>query len=110
MQQAGTVPGFLLHAGATVLCAHGGVAQPTAVNPRVLLSGQPSVTMTAPYVVVRCTLAPPLGPCATASWVSGTTRVTADGQPLLTAGSQAICSPTGTPLLPVATQTRVTAR
>ena len=37
------MPGFLLHVGATVLCAHGGQAQPTAPNPRVLVSGQPTV-------------------------------------------------------------------
>ena len=35
------MPGFVLHVGATVLCAHGGQAQPTAPNPRVLVSGQP---------------------------------------------------------------------
>ena len=29
------MPGFLLHVGATVLCAHGGQAQPTVPNPRV---------------------------------------------------------------------------
>ena len=43
------MPGFLLHVGATVLCAHGGQAQPTAPNPRVLVSGQP----TSPWRAVR---------------------------------------------------------
>jgi hypothetical protein len=33
------MPGFLLHVGATVLCAHGGQATPTAPNPRVMVSG-----------------------------------------------------------------------
>ncbi len=37
----------------------------------------------------------------------GTTRVLSNGQPLLVQSSQAICAPTGTPLLIVATQTRV---
>src|SRR5215212_9664218 len=45
------MPGTLLHVGATVLCAHGGQAQPTAPNPGVLVSGQPIVTQAAPYVV-----------------------------------------------------------
>ena len=45
------MPGFLVHAGATVLCAHGGQAQPTAPNPRVSVSGQPTVLMPAPYIV-----------------------------------------------------------
>ena len=48
------MPGFVLHVGATVMCAHGGQAQPTAPNPRVLVSGQPITTMTAPYVVAGC--------------------------------------------------------
>ena len=34
------MPGPLLHVGATVLCAHGGSAMPTAPNPRVLVGGQ----------------------------------------------------------------------
>jgi len=104
------MPGFLLHVGATVLCAHGGQAQPTAPNPRVTVSGQPTVTMAAPYVVAGCTLPPPPaanGPCVTAQWVSAATRVTSNGQPLLLLDSQAICAPTGTPLLITVTQTRV---
>ena len=38
------MPGPILHLGATVTCSHGGQAQPTAPNPRVLVSGQPVVT------------------------------------------------------------------
>jgi len=34
-------------------------------------------------------------------------RVTSLGQPLLVLSSQAICVPTGTPLVPTVTQTRV---
>lgn len=106
------MPGFLLHVGATVLCAHGGQAQPTAPNPRVLVGGQPTVTMAAPYVVAGCTLPPPAaanGPCVTAQWVTAATRVTANGQPLLLIDSQALCAPTGTPLTVAAAQTRVSA-
>lgn len=106
------MPGFLLHAGAQVLCSHGGQATPTTPNPRVTVSGQPTVLMSAPYVVAGCTLPPPPaanGPCVTAQWLSGTTRVLSGGQPLLVQSSQAICAPTGTPLLITATQTRVSA-
>ena len=104
------MPGFLLHVGATVLCAHGGQAQPTVPNPRVTLGGQPSVTLTAPYVVAGCPFVPPAaGPCVTAQWVVGTTRVTSNGQPLVVQSGQAICAPTGTPLMPVVQQTRVSA-
>ena len=106
------MPGFLLHVGATVLCSHGGQAQPTVPNPRVLVSGQPTVTMTAPYVVAGCALPPPPaanGPCVTAQWLVGTTRVLSNGQPLLVQSSQAICAPTGTPLIIAVTQLRVSA-
>lgn len=106
------MPGFLLHLGATVLCVHGGQAQPTAPNPRVTVSGQPVVTLPAPWVVAGCTLPPPPtanGPCVTAQFVSAATRVTSNGQPLLLIDSQAICAPTGTSLIPTVTQTRVTA-
>jgi hypothetical protein len=105
------VPGFLLHVGATVLCAHGGQAQPTMPNPRVTVMGQPVVCMTAPYVVAGCAMPPPIfgnGPCITAMWVTAATRITSNGQPVLLLDSVAICVPTGTPLIIAATQTRVT--
>ncbi|HEX5864127.1 MAG TPA: hypothetical protein VF014_07720 [Casimicrobiaceae bacterium] len=103
------MPGFLVHVGATVLCAHGGQAQPTVPNPRVLVSGQPTVLLTGPYVVAGCPFPPPSGgPCVTAQWVVGTTRVLSNGQPLVVLSSQAICAPTGTPLVIVVTQPRVT--
>src|SRR6478672_8282039 len=106
------MPGFLLHVGAQVTCSHAGQAQPTVPNPRVTVSGQPTVLMTAPYVVAGCALPPPPaanGPCVTAQFVTGSVRVLSSGQPLLLLDSQAICAPTGTPLLIVVTQTRVLA-
>jgi hypothetical protein len=104
------MPGYLLHQGATVLCAHGGQAQPTAPNPRVKVSGQPIVTQPAPYTIAGCALPPPTaanGPCVTAQWVTAAVRVTAGGMPVLLQDSQAICAPTGAPLVIVTTQLRV---
>jgi hypothetical protein len=105
------MPGTLLHAGATVLCAHGGQAQPMMPNPRVTVSGMPTVTLASPYVVAGCAMPPPPngnGPCVTAQFVTSALRVTSNGQPLLLLDSQAICVPTGTPLIVAATQPRVT--
>lgn len=105
------MPGFLVHLGATVLCSHGGQAQPTVPNPRVLVSGQPTVTIASPYLVAGCALPPPPaanGPCVTAQFVTSAARITSNGQPLLLLDSQAICAPTGTPLIIAVTQTRVT--
>jgi hypothetical protein len=103
------MPGFLLHLGATVTCAHGGQAQPVAPNPRVLVSGQPIATIASPYAVAGCPYPPASGgPCVTAQYVTAATRITSNGQPVLLIDSQAICAPTGTPLVPVLTQTRIT--
>lgn len=104
------MPGFLLHLGATVTCAHGGQAQPTAPNPRVLVSGQPVVTMASPYVVAGCSMPPPAGgngPCVTGQFIAGATRVTVLGQPVLLQDSPSVCTPTATPMMPVVVQTRV---
>ncbi len=106
------MPGFLVHVGAQVLCAHAGQATPAVPNPRVMVSGQPTIFVSTPYVVAGCTFPPPPaanGPCVTGQWVVGTTRVMSNGQPLLVQSSQGICAPTGTPLLIVVTQTRVSA-
>ncbi|MEW9920193.1 hypothetical protein AB2B41_11290 [Marimonas sp. MJW-29] len=106
------MPGPMLHVGATVLCAHGGQAQPTVPNPRVLVSGQPTVAQTGPYVVAGCAMPPPPagnGPCVTAQFVTGSVRVTSNAQPLLLMDSQSIAMPTGTPLIPAVAQTRVIA-
>jgi len=43
------MPGFLLHLGASVQCAHAGQAMPTVTNPRVTVSGQPIVNQPSPY-------------------------------------------------------------
>ena len=103
------MPGFLVHVNALVQCVHLGQALPMAPNPRVLVGGQMTVTMTSPYVIAGCTLPPPPGangPCVTAQWITGSTRILSNGQPLLLQDSQAICAPTGTPLLVLATQIR----
>jgi hypothetical protein len=104
------MPGFLLHQNAKVRCLHAGQAQPTSVEPRVQVGGQPVVTQSTPYVITGCSLPPPPaanGPCVTAQWVTGATRVLAGGLPVLLQDSQAVCAPTGTGLQVVATQVRV---
>jgi hypothetical protein len=104
------MPGFLLHMGATVMCAHGGQAQPTAPNPRVMVGGQPVVTMSAPYIVAGCPFTVPPAvpmPCVTGQWVTSAARVMAGGQPVLLQDSQSVCAPNGTPLIIIQTQVRV---
>jgi len=70
------------------------------------------VTVTAPWTVAGCTMPPPNagnGPCVTGQWLTGSTRVLADGQPLVLQASSSVCTPTGTPMTVVAVQARVSA-
>jgi hypothetical protein len=102
--------GYLAHQGATVVCTHGGQAQPTATDPRVKLSGQQAVQLPTPYTVTGCPLPPSAGgPCASATWTAGTVRVRSLGQPLVIQGGTASCVPTGVPLQVSAVQSRVRA-
>lgn len=104
------MPGFLVHQGATVICSHGGQAQPTAPFPRVTVSGQPVVTQPPPYTIIACPFTTPGGtpqPCLTGQWTSAATRITAGGQPVILQVSQSICTPNGTPMNILVTQTRV---
>ena len=103
------MPGPLMHLGATVLCSHGGQATPASPFPRVLVSGQPVVTLASPYLVAGCAFVPPggNGPCVTAQYIIGATRVFAGGQPVLLQDGISVCAPTGTPLIPAVVQTRV---
>jgi hypothetical protein len=103
------MPGPVLHVGAVVMCGHGGLAAPTAPMPRVLVSGQPVATITAPYAVAGCPFASPPGPCVTAMWIVGALRVTSMGQPLVIQTGVAVCAPNGAPLIPSVVQPRVIA-
>jgi hypothetical protein len=105
------MPGFVVHQGATVLCAHGGQALPTAPQPRVRVGGMPVATLPAPWSVAGCALPPVAGgPCVTAQWITFALRVRSVGQPLLLQDSQSLCVPTGTPLIVASTQPRVRAQ
>jgi hypothetical protein len=97
--------GMLMHVGATVICPHGGQAQPTVPNPRVTVGGQPVVYMGAPYAIAGCSFV--IAPCVTGTFVTAATRVTAGGQPVLLSTGQSVCAPTPGPMTVIVTQTRV---
>jgi hypothetical protein len=104
------MPAPILHLGASVLCSHAGQATPVAPFPRVLVSGQPVVTLTSPYAVAACALTgTSVPPCATGQWTMGAVRVLAGGAPLVTMAGVSTCVPTGTPLLPMMAQPRALA-
>jgi hypothetical protein len=90
------------------MCSHAGPATPTTPFPRVLLSGQPVVTLASPYVVTGCALTgTTVPPCVTGQWLVGAVRVLAGGVPVATMVGASTCIPTGTPMLPVSAQPRV---
>jgi hypothetical protein len=104
------MPGPALHLGAVVLCSHAGTATPAAPFPRVLLSGQPAVTLSSPCVIAGCALTgTSVPPCATGQWLVGATRVLAGGVPVAIMTGSSTCIPTGTPMVPVSAQARVLA-
>src|SRR5207248_2897528 len=98
------MPGPIVHLGAVVLCSHAGVATPLAPNPRVLVTGQPVVTVGAPYAVAGCALTPSGVFCTTGQWVVGAMRVLVMGTPVAVQAGSSVCAPTGAPLLPVMVQ------
>jgi hypothetical protein len=102
------MPAPALHLGAVVTCTHAGPAQPLTPFPRVLLSGQPLVTIASPYAVTGCALTgTPTPPCVTGQWLSGAVRVLAGGVPVASMAGASTCVPTGTPMLPLSAQPRV---
>jgi hypothetical protein len=103
------MPAPALHLGAVVTCTHAGPATPVSPFPRVLVSGQPAVTIASPYAITGCTLTGSAPPCVTGQWLSGAVRVLAGGVPLATMAGSSTCIPTGTPMLPLSAQPRVLA-
>ena len=104
------MPGYVLHQGAVVTCMHAGMAQPTATQARVRVSGMPVAVTPFPYMVAGCTLSSvPSPPCVTGQWTVGALRVRSLGMPLVINTGTAVCVPTGTGLLAASQQVRVIA-
>ena len=104
------MPGPIVHFGAVVLCAHGGQATATSPFPRVLVSGQPVVTLATQYVIAGCPLSSSSGPFdVSGQWIVGAMRVQAGGVPVAIASGSSITVATGTPLIPAAVQPRAVA-
>jgi hypothetical protein len=100
------MPTPILHRGATVVCSHTGEAKPVSTFSRVTVSGNDVVTLINLYSISGCSLNTP---CAVGQWISGAMRVTAGGVPVAVFISQSTCIPTGAPMRPIVSQTRVLA-
>ena len=108
------MPGFLFHVGATATCPHGGQVSTIPTNTRVLVSGQPVVTLGDTCLVAGCAFTVPPGkpqPCVKVQWLVPATRVLVGGKPAILQASTGICQspeqiPQGPPIV-IATQMRV---
>jgi hypothetical protein len=79
-------------------------------SPRVLVTGQPVVTLTTPYVVTGCGLSGSgTPPCLTGQWMSGAARVLAGGVPVAVQAGSSSTTPPGMPMLPLSVQPRAVA-
>ena len=106
------MPGTIATFSSAVNCSHYGKATPSGAGHRVQILGDPVVTMDVQYTVSTCSFAPPYGngPCVNGTWTSASSKVTADGFPVVLIDSKGTCTPTGTPLLVGSTQGKVTAQ
>jgi len=103
------MPGPLAHLGMTAICPHAAPVNVITTNTRVLVSGQPVVTVADQYLVAGCLFtlpAPKPSPCIRVQWLTPATRVLVNGQPPIVQTSSGLClspeqAPQGPPTIAV---------
>ena len=100
---------------ATLTCPHSAPVLLVSSNSRVLLSGQPAMTVQDQFTVVGCafTVGPKAQPCQRVEWTAPAVKVTVSKQKVILSDSQGQCwsadnIPQGPPRV-IATQPRVKA-
>src|SRR4051812_17485633 len=76
------------------MCPHGGQVSAIPSSPRVLLGGQPAVTVSDTFLVAGCAFTVPPAkpqPCIKVQWLVPATRVMVGGKPALLATSAGLC-------------------
>lgn len=110
------MPGFIIDAGATILCPHGGQVNVVPRSTRASLGGKPPLLVDDLATVAACPLnisgAP--SPCLRVQWTMPATRVTVEASPVLLSSSIGLClngagAPQGTALV-TGFQTKVQAQ
>jgi hypothetical protein len=110
------MPGYVLDAGATITCPHGGRVTVAPRATRVALGGKPPLLVDDANAIAACPFnvsgAP--SPCLRVQWAMPSTRVTVESSPVLLSSSIALClnaanAPQGTALVS-GFQTRVQAQ
>ena len=108
------MPGALAHLGMVAICPHAGQVSVVPGNTRVLVSGQPVVTLADQYPIAGCAFTlpgPKASPCVRVQWIAPATRVLVNGQPPILQTSAGQClspeqAPQGPPSI-VTVQPRV---
>ena len=80
------MPGYLLHVNVGMQCLHQAPAKIVPAQLRVLVSGQPVVTMASMITVMGCLFTipgPKPQPCLTIKWSLPSARVLFGGQPAM---------------------------
>ncbi len=100
----------ILNIGATIACAHGGTGSAAVASSRVHIAGLPIATIATLYKIASCPFGPPSGngPCVSGKWSRERARVMSEGNSVAILDGTGICVPTGSPLLALAAQRRVT--
>jgi|SRR5690554_2081606 len=77
--------GFLIHAGASVLCTHAGPATISTASSRVLVGGQPVATASDIFTVSGCpfNISGAAQPCVKINWLVPAARVFVGGKPAI---------------------------
>ncbi len=110
------MPGYVLDAGVTITCPHGGTVAVTPRATRVRLGGKPPLLVDDVATVAGCPLnvsgAP--SPCLRVQWLAPATRLTIESSSALLSSSVGLClnaasAPQGTALVS-GYQTRVRAQ
>jgi hypothetical protein len=84
----------LYHVGAQAICPHGGQVTAIPSSPRVLVGGQPVVTLADTYLVAGCAFTVPPSkpqPCLKVQWLVPAARVLVGGQPAILQSSSGLC-------------------
>jgi hypothetical protein len=84
---------YLLDAGATAMCPHGGQVSIVSTNMRVKAGGQAVTVMADTFLVGGCVfmVGPKPQPCMKVQWLVPATRVMIGGQPALLQSSTGLC-------------------
>ncbi|MDD1682434.1 MAG: peptidoglycan-binding protein [Methanoregula sp.] len=80
---------LIFHVGGQAVCPHGGQVVMTTQNSRVMVNGQPAVTIGDSGTIAGCP--DPSGPCVSVQWIRPAVRVLANGQPVILQSSGGIC-------------------